>query len=167
MEQPLLPCDGCGRPASAEHIGRRLKRLEELTRFRPIHVQALFLSAESPADPREYLYSSEGGFQGEAARLLEALGIETAARPAEAVRAEFQRRGFLLAHLLECPGEGGRPEKEALEGRFGPMLARIRRSFRPKKVALLGAEVAAFAAPLAAAGLETEIALAGGRPFEL
>jgi len=44
----LLPCDGCGQPASAEHIARRLQRLEWATRFRPIHIQALLLAAFRP-----------------------------------------------------------------------------------------------------------------------
>jgi hypothetical protein len=168
MEPSSLTCDGCGQPATAEHIGRRLKRLEEMTRFRPIHVQVLFLSPVSPADPREYLYSPQGPFSGEAAQLLSALGIETSGRSAEAALSEFQRRGYALAHLLECPGEGeeGVPS-EALRGRFGPTLARIRRSFRPRKLVLLGAELRPFVAELEAAGMQAEMALKHGNPFHL
>src|SRR5207249_10650226 len=36
-----LPCDGCGQAASAEHIARRLRRLEWATRFRPVHIHTL------------------------------------------------------------------------------------------------------------------------------
>ena len=41
-------CDGCGLGASQEHIARRLKRLEKMTRYRPIHVHALILGTRSP-----------------------------------------------------------------------------------------------------------------------
>jgi len=168
MDRSALSCDGCGQPATTEHIGRRLKRLEEMTRFRPIHVQVLLLSAVSPADPREYLYSPEGSFCGEAARLLAALGIENSGRPAEASLADFQRRGYLLAHLLECPREVNPSEADrVLRGRFSPTLVKIRRSFRPKRVVLLGAELAPFAAELEAAGLDAEITLENGKPFRL
>jgi len=47
----LLPCDGCGQPASAEHIARRLQRLEWATRFRPIHIQAPLGSICNPTFP--------------------------------------------------------------------------------------------------------------------
>jgi hypothetical protein len=168
MDLSSLRCDGCGQPATAEHLGRRLKRLEEMTKFRPIHVQVLFLSAVSPADPREYLYSPEGAFSGEAAQLLSALGIETTGRATDRTLSEFQRRGYVLAHLLECPGEGTvGVGSEALRGRFGPTLARIRRSFRPKKLVLLGAELRPFLAELQAAGMPAEIALERGNPFHL
>src|SRR5260370_8364177 len=40
---PIL-CDGCGLAASAEHIAARMERLELATRFRPIHVNVLFVA---------------------------------------------------------------------------------------------------------------------------
>src|SRR5216684_666718 len=100
-----LVCDGCGQTASAEHIARRLKRLEWTTRYRPVHIHTLFLGAFSPHDEKDFLYAPGGGFQGEAASLLAALGISTAGKTAEAVHTEFQRAGFFLTHILECPLE--------------------------------------------------------------
>src|SRR5437899_12101620 len=44
-----LPCDGCGQAATAEHIARRLQRLEWTTRYRPVHIHTLLLGAYSPS----------------------------------------------------------------------------------------------------------------------
>ena len=86
-----LQCDGCGQIASTGHIAQRLQRLEWATRYRPVHIQALFLGSASPQRQEEFLYSPNGEFLGEAATLLEAAGVSTAGKTAEAVHAEFQR----------------------------------------------------------------------------
>src|SRR5262245_33640350 len=96
-------CDGCGQMAGQDHITRRLKRLQNMTRYRPIHAQVLILGAVCPAAEAEYLYSADGDFHGEGLALLTALGVDPVGRPVEVVLTEFQRRGFLFAHILECP----------------------------------------------------------------
>src|SRR6266571_3195402 len=73
-----LPCDGCGQAATAEHIARRLQRLEWTTRYRPVHIHTLLLGAYSPLRDEEFLYASDGEFGGEAAQILDAVGISTA-----------------------------------------------------------------------------------------
>jgi len=103
----LLPCDGCGQLASAEHIASRLQRLEWATRFRPIHIQALLLAASAPEADSDFLYSPESNFMGQAGALLTALSISPAGKSSEEVLAEFQKRGLVLASLLECPLEPG------------------------------------------------------------
>src|SRR3981081_2519458 len=99
----VLRCDGCGQTASGEHIARRLQRLEWATRYRPVHINTLLLGAFSPQDEKDFLYAPGGGFQGEAAHVLDALGISTTGKAADVVQAEFQRSGFFLTHVLECP----------------------------------------------------------------
>src|SRR5258708_87515 len=56
-----MPCDGCGQTASAEHIARRLQRLEWTTRYRPVHINTLLLGAFSPQEERDFLYAPGGG----------------------------------------------------------------------------------------------------------
>ncbi len=70
-----LPCDGCGRSASTEHIARRLQRLKWTTWYRPVHIHTLFLGSASPQKQEEFLYSPNGEFQGEAGTLLAAAGL--------------------------------------------------------------------------------------------
>jgi hypothetical protein len=147
--QTLLACDGCGQTASADHIARRLKRLEEATRFRPIHIQTLFLGAIMPMREEEYLYArSQEGFQGESAEVLKKAGIDTGRMPRETVLAEFQRGGYFLAHVLPCPSEGeteGRRLEFLLQKQMPALLIRLKRSLRPKRVVLLSPELMAVA----------------------
>ena len=138
MNRIDVRCDGCGQPASPEHIARRLQRLEWATRYRPIHIGALLLGDVAPSNDADFLYAPGGAFSGEAAEVLRDRAIDTAGKPREAVLAEFQRGGFFLAHVLECPLErgeaGGAVVAGLLEQRLAPVIARIRRSLKPKKV---------------------------------
>ena len=107
-DKPLsLLCDGCGQSASPAHLARRLQRLEWTTRYRPVHIQALLLGGIAPEADAAFLYSPEGNYQGEAANLLDALQISRAGKSADAMLTEFQKRGLLLTHVLECPLEPG------------------------------------------------------------
>jgi len=161
-------CDGCGQPADAEHIALRLKRLESMTRYRPIHVQALFLAAASPANTEEYLYTAQSLFTGEGAALLKSLSIGTAGRTVDQVLSDFQRRGYLLAHLIECRDTTGDATVRggAVARRIPATLTRIRRSFKPKRVVLLGQELAQFMPQFIALNLDAALILRDGRPFE-
>ena len=136
-----LRCDGCGQPASAEHIARRLRRLEGATRYRPVHIQTLLLGSVAPREDEEFLYSPAREFRGEAAQLLRAVGVSFEGKSAEAVHAEFQGAGLFLAHLLECPLEDGQnsgPEVVDLLRQHLPAAAsRIRRSLKPNRVMLV------------------------------
>src|SRR5216684_5040208 len=109
-----LVCDGCGQAASGEHIARRLRRLEWTTRYRPVHIHTLLLGAFSPQEENDFLYAPCGEFRGEAALLLDAAGIATAGKTREAVHAEFQRAGFFLTHVLECPIENESGQAQVL-----------------------------------------------------
>ena len=151
-----LPCDGCGQIASAEHIARRLRRLEWATRFRPIHIQALLLAASAPETDSDFLYSPDSTFTGQAGALLSALGISPKGKPSEEVLADFQKRGFVLAHVLECPVEPGTGPDEAralLERHLPQVLARIRRSLKPKRVLVVSPDLKPFVPQLSEAVL--------------
>ena len=144
----LLACDGCGQSASPAHLARWLQRLEWTTRYRPVHIQALLLGGISPEADEAFLYCPEGNYQGEAANLLDALQISREGKSADAILSEFQKRGLLLTHLLECPLEPGVSPADAqplLEKQLPAVIARIRRSLRPKRVVLFSRELAALA----------------------
>jgi len=166
-----LPCDGCGQIASTEHIARRLQRLEWTTRYRPVHIHTLFLGSASPQTQEEFLYSPTGEFQGEAAAMLEASGVSTAGKTAEAVHAEFQRAGFFLTHVLECPVEPKSAATTALpslmERRLTAVAVRIRRSLKPKRVVLISRALETILAKFVALPLGCPLVLDGGKPFAL
>jgi hypothetical protein len=161
-----IRCDGCGQEASQEHIARRLKRLENMTRYRPIHVQALFLGAMSPIEDRDHLYSVTETFHGEGAQALRALGVEQAGRSVAETLAGLQRMGFLLTYVLECPVTDATTRREALQTHLPATLARIRRSYKPKRVVLVGAELADCVTQITGANLEAVVVLRKGQPFE-
>ncbi len=166
-----LVCDGCGQTATAEHIARRLQRLEWATRYRPVHIHTLLLGAFSPREEKEFLYAPGGEFHGEAAHLLDALGISVSGKAAEAVHAEFQRAGFFLTHVLECPldGEGSlqAEAQSALKKRLAAVATRIRRSLKPKRVMAVTEELTAVLDDMLALDLGCPVLLDHGKPFRL
>jgi hypothetical protein len=169
MSTSFLACDGCGQPASPEHIGRRLQRLEWGTRYRPIHIATLLLSAISPDGDAEFLYA--GQFQGEAARVLECVGTSPEGKSVEAVLAEFQRGGHFLTHVLECPleltGTGSTASASLLTARAPTVAARIRRSLKPKRVILVSGQLAPVLESFSSSELGCPVILDGGKPFAL
>ncbi len=166
-----LPCDGCGQAATAEHIARRLQRLEWTTRYRPVHIHTLLLGAYSPLRDEEFLYASDGEFGGEAAQILDAVGISTAGKTREAVHAEFQRAGFFLTHVLECPleAEGSLPADApaALKKHLAAAATRIRRSLRPKRVMAVTEELTPVLDDILEMDLGCPVLLDRGKPFLL
>ena len=169
MSTSDLRCDGCGQVASPEHVARRLKRLEWTTRCRPVHIGTLLLGAVAPQDDSEFLYSPAGGWQGEARILLAAAGVTIEGKSAEAALAEFQRGGFLLTHVLECPAE----DREAagvqrlIAARLPAVLTRIRRSLKPKRVALISRHLDPLLSSLNSGQLNCAILLDDDNAFAL
>jgi len=169
MPPDFLACDGCGQSASPEHIARRLQRLEWTTRYRPVHINGLLLGGVSPLAEEDFLYA--GKFQGEAERLFEALGISTAVKSSDAVLSEFQRGGFFLTHVLECPLETSQAGVSSCEDlllrRVSTVMTRIRRSLKPKRVVLISELLTPLAARLSSADLGCPVILDDGKPFGL
>ena len=169
--QSDLVCDGCGQAASAEHIARRLRRLEWTTRYRPVHIHTLLLGAHSPSEESEFLYAPGEEFSGEAALLLDAVGISTAGKTAEAVHAEFQRAGLFLTHVLECPLDGqgltGSRSATLLRQQLRLAATRIRRSLKPKRVIAVTEDLSPVVEDILALDLGCPVLLDEAKPFLL
>ena len=163
-----LRCDGCGQPSSPEHIARRLQRLEWTTRYRPVHIGTLLLGAAAPPDAA-FLYAPEGKFAGEAKLVLQAAGVDAAGKSADAVLSEFQRHGFFVTHVLECPLEDGASDKipELIRNRLPAVLTRIRRSLKPKRLAPISKWLEQFLPALTSGELTCAILLDHENPFAL
>lgn len=169
MNKSELRCDGCGQVASPDHVARRLQRLEWTSRYRPVHIGTLLLGAVAPQDDSGFLYSPAGAWQGEARILLAAAGLTVAGKTAEATLAEFQRGGFFLTHVLECPLENGQAAniQQLLAARLPGVLTRIRRSLKPKRLAPISPELEQFLPALNSAQLNCAILLDRDKPFAL
>jgi hypothetical protein len=170
-----IRCDGCGLTASPEHIAARLRRLELSTRFRPVHIGVLFVGFAPESGPHADFYGSEPT----APRLvsfLDTLEIppaehatagassDQAAGPAEPSKLiEFQRCGYFLAYLSECPLPAEGESTTNTITRLGPTLVRrIQLNYRPKAIALLGEEMTPVADVLRSAGLDSSLLLNEG-----
>jgi hypothetical protein len=166
-----LVCDGCGQTATAEHIARRLRRLEWTTRYRPVHIHTLLLGAFSPEAEDEFLYAPSEEFLGEAGVLLDAMGISRDGKGADAVHAEFQKAGFFLTHVLECPLEGqGLTEADiaaALRKRLQAVATRIRRSLKPKRLIAVTKHLSSIMEDILALDLGCPVLMDDGKPFGL
>jgi len=154
---PIL-CDGCGLPASAEHIAARVERLELATRFRPIHINVLFVALE-PMPRREDNFYGPPESRDFFDSFLSALDITQETDNAKLL--EFQRRGYCLTYLSECPltpqDSASLSRMQALPGaghesgdsaapecilRLAPTLVkRVRFNYKPKHVALVGIDL--------------------------
>ncbi len=168
-----LPCDGCGLPASPEHIAERVRRLELSTRFRPVHLHVLFVALAPPARAEDDFYGpakSKEFFNP----FMEALGISSPAQKSgagldtqeadSAMLSEFQRRGYYLTYLSECPiPEHVEPVETTIDRLAGTLIRRIRFNYRPKDIAPLGQELHPLIEKLRAAGIDTLLTLDKGQ----
>lgn len=171
----FFPCDGCGLPASPQHIADRLKRLELYTRFRPVHIGILFVALAPALRPEDDFYGLAEPREF-ADPFLEALEIyssadhsaaESNAHSANSARlAEFQRKGYYLAYLSECPLPENEDSVSPTIARLGPtLIRRIRFNYKPKHIAPLGQELLALADLLRAASLGPILTLDGALPL--
>jgi hypothetical protein len=191
-----IACDGCGLPASAGHIAARLERLELVTRFRPLHINVLFVAPEPMACPEDDFYrpprsreffnsflaaldiSADAGgcgLQVEPAKMK--LRLETSgAEPDVAKLLEFQRRGYYLTYLSECPVTLQYPvgpsadEDAVLEciSRLAPtLIKRIRFNYKPKHVVLLETSMRPLIAIFEQVGIGQLLLLDHGKPLTL
>jgi hypothetical protein len=181
----LVQCDGCGLPASAQHVRERVERLEAVTRFRPIHINVLFLASAPSAKREDDFYVDP--FRSEHSRgLLEALHIPGREEKLEAgtgslsaataALLEFQRNGYYLAYLSECPSDVGPVPSvsgtdelpgDAIDRLTSSLVTRIRFNYKPKHIVLLGRNLHPFIEVLRLANLGPLLVLEGGVPFEL
>ena len=160
-----IACDSCGLPASPLHIADRLARLQLATRYRPVHISTLLICTAPPARLEDDLYAWERQAASTESRsylasLLACTGIAAEKSPAEQL-AEFQRLGFYLARLVECPLQSSAKQAD-LAQRFGPtLLKRIQLSYKPRRIALLDPAAPGLVDVLIAAGLRDSLANAG------
>src|SRR5260370_31869535 len=104
MSSNALVCDGCGQAATAEHIARRLQRLEWTTRYRPVHISTLLLGAFSPLRDEDFLYAGGGKegqeFRVEATQIFAAVGNSTSVKRPGASYDVVHTSGYLLTLVI-------------------------------------------------------------------
>ncbi len=178
-----LYCDGCGLPAISSHLRRRYERLEWASKYRPIHIQVLLLNDAPPPLIDDFFYrpGDAGGERSGYHRILfqELMGgagisLEQVASEEEAL-AEFQRRGFFLADICECPLEelasaAGESSKAFVRPAHirkfaSTVIKRIEHSYMPKRIVPIGADSGEIIPALEQAGMSDRLVLENGRPI--
>lgn len=173
-------CDGCGLPASPEHIAERVLRLERATRFRPVHIDVLFVALEppprteddfyGPQGPREFFETLLDGVEIKGGAKLSA--IESGGAPL----LEFQKRGYYLSFLSECAltqqDSGAMAGDKAADfqhiSRLAPaLIRRIQFNYKPKHVALLGGNLSPLVEILNKSEIAPLLLLDHGKPLTL
>jgi hypothetical protein len=183
--ETILRCDGCGLPASPEHIAARLERLEFATRFRPVHINLLFVTMQPSDAPEDDFYRPPES-PGFLELFAEALQLATSEEPTTlrendqkariAKLVEFQRCGYYLAYVSECPlpagsdsaQAGSRRDTAGVLRRLAPTLVkRFQFNYKPKHIALLGTELHPLVELLKRAGMGANLLLDGEAPLAL
>jgi hypothetical protein len=140
-----------------------------MTRYRPVHVGTVLLGAYSPDADSDFLYTETPEITGEAKHVLAASGLAAGGKAKAAILSEFQRGGYLLGYVLECPlGPESRNEATLtalLKARMPAFLARLRRSFMPKRIASISSKLDPFFAGLTETDLGCTLVSDGGKSF--
>jgi hypothetical protein len=166
-------CDGCGAQVDEGHIRSRIERLEHATRFRPIHIQALFLAAAPPSQPDDDFYRAATSTKRSAAsqsffdEITKSIGRnpgDTAGE--ESTLAEFQRRGFYLAYVVECPIESPEQLNAAITKLAPRVLLRVNTSYKPKFVAPISPALQPLIALFQNNAWADRLILQDGAPFD-
>jgi len=165
-------CDGCGTQADDAHIRRRIERLELATRFRPIHIQVLLIDAAPTARAEDYFYHAANREGRSAAsrdyfdEIAKCSGLTISPEMSEeSTLAEFQHRGFYLAHVRECPAERTDELDEALEPLGPVMIRRVEKSYKPKYIVLLSASLGKLIPQFERSEMRDRLILDHGKPF--
>ena len=166
-------CDGCGAQVDEAHIRSRIERLEQATRFRPIHIQVLLLAVAPPSRPEDDFYRAACSVKRSAAsqkffyEITKSIGRKPGdIAEEEAALAEFQRAGFYLAYAVECPIES--PERlAAAVAELAPrVLLRVNTSYKPKFVAPISRALQPLIPLFQANSWTDRLILFDGKPFD-
>jgi hypothetical protein len=140
-----------------------LRRLELSTRFRPVHIGILFVALApnarteddfyGPAESKEFIDPFMEALEIIASS--EKVALESDAHATDSAKlAEFQRRGYYLAYLSECPISKNQEPSTSTISRLCPtLIRRIRFNYKPKHIAPLGQELFPLIEMLGAAGI--------------
>jgi hypothetical protein len=167
-------CDGCGTQVDEAHIRQRIERLELATRFRPIHIQVLFLDSAPPAALEDYFYrpAADLNERSVASRmffdeLAKCTGHARATHASEeSALAEFQKHGYFLAYVVECPVESSSDLAGAIDRMASTVVLRVNSSYKPKFLAPISRDLQALLPLLQLKGWNEKLILNNGEPFD-
>lgn len=172
----MARCDCSEAEVSESHVRERIARVEQATRFRPVHIRVVLLDAAPAAPSEDDFYSPAADRSSRSLfsrmyfdELAVSSGISRdslAAMDEAAILADFQRRGFFLAHIVECPLADAPALREAVNRLAPTLLRRLEGSYKPKFVVPIGLPTAEIIPFLQMSGWHDRLILAKDGPFE-
>jgi hypothetical protein len=139
-------CDGCGTRADDAHIRSRNDRVELALRYRPTQIKVLILDGSPPAKHEDSFYNAtrDRGPRGVMSRtyfdeLVRASGGGVGPSLQEdSALVEFRKKGFYLAHCVECPCDTDADLQAAIR-RFAPtVMKRVQYTLQPNYIVPVG-----------------------------
>lgn len=169
-------CDCAESDVSESHVRERIARIERASRFRPVHIRILLLDAAPAASLQDDFYFSAADRSSRSLysrmyfdELAVASGISRdslSSLDESAALADFQRRGFFLAHVVECPIEDQQALRHTVNRLAPALLRRLDTSYKPKHVVPIGQAVSEIIPFLQMSGWGSRLILAKGTSFE-
>jgi hypothetical protein len=139
-------CDGCGTRADEAHIRGRNERIELALRYRPAQIKVLILDGCPPARLEDGFYSGtrDRSVRSVASRMYfdelvrASAGSVSPALQEDAALVDFRKKGFYLAHSVECPCDSDQELQAALR-RFAPtVMKRVQYTLQPNYIVPIG-----------------------------
>jgi hypothetical protein len=172
----LSRCDCSETEVTEAHIRERIARIEQATRFRPVHIRVLLLDSAPAANPNDDFYrpAPDRSVRSLISRmffdeLAVASGIsrDSLSSVNEAgTLADFQRRGFFLAHVVECPIAERLALRHTINRLAPSLIRRLDSSFKPKFVVPVGSAIGEIVPFLQMSKWKDRLILAKDSPFE-
>jgi hypothetical protein len=143
-------CDGCGTRADEAHILSRNERIELALRYRPTQIKVLILDGAPPARLEDTFYQAtrDRSVRSVSSRvyfdeLVKASGATVSpALVEDSALVDFRKKGFFLAHAVECPTDND-GDLQATMRRFAPtVLKRVQYTLQPNYIVPIGVATA-------------------------
>ena len=166
-------CDGCGTRADDAHIRGRNQRVELALRYRPTQIKVLILDGSPPARFEDSFYQStrDRSVRSVASRVYfdeivkAAGGTVSPSMLEDSALVDFRKKGFFLAHAVECPSEN-EGDLQAAMRRFAPtVLKRVQYTLQPNYIVPIGVATAELIRLFGMIGWGDRLVLDGAGPF--
>jgi len=166
-------CDGCGTRADDAHIRGCNQRVELALRYRPTQIKVLILDGSPPARFEDSFYQStrDRSVRSVASRVYfdeivkAAGGTVSPAMLEDSALVDFRKKGFFLAHAVECPSEN-EGDLQAAMRRFAPtVLKRVQYTLQPNYIVPIGVATAELIRLFGMIGWGDRLVLDKASPF--
>jgi hypothetical protein len=166
-------CDGCGSRADDAHVRLRAERLELALRYRPTQIKVLVLDGSPPVRAEDGFYAATRERSGRSMlsrtyfdEIVKAAGIAaTPMTQEDSTLVEFRKKGFFVAHSVECPCESDADLTASLRRCAPTVMKRVQYTLQPSYIVPIGVATAELIRLFGMIGWGDRLVLDRGGPF--